>query len=286
MKILVVAPFGRIEPGMKENLANRARAGTHVNVECLEEVFPLPYNTYPVQPDEVRRRHSRTSHQGRGRRLRRLRDQRHDRPRPDTDARYRRHTGSGRVGGIGARCVDDVQSLHADRGRTYRGCPDPAAARLLTVSRTRPRRFATSASSPTSSILRKLRPKRCSAASGNKHGWQCMKDGAELIISGCTIVGGMMTQRYGTDQGWMLEGVPVIDGTLVAFKVAEMMVDLVALGYPPVSRFGFWARPGRLPRRPGNSGSGLVSTTQHSGTTSTVCPNRVKDKPARGAGPD
>ena len=40
----------------------------------------------------------------------------------------------------------------------------------------------------------------------------------------------MMTQRYGTDQGWMLEGVPVIDGTLVAFKVAEMMVDLVALG--------------------------------------------------------
>ena len=53
----------------------------------------------------------------------------------------------------------------------------------------------------------------------------------------------MMTQRYGTDQGWMLEGVPVLDGTLVAFKVAEMMVDLVALGYPPVSRFGFWARP-------------------------------------------
>ena len=46
MKILVVAPFGRIEPGMKENLANRARAGTHVDVECLEEVFPLPYNTY------------------------------------------------------------------------------------------------------------------------------------------------------------------------------------------------------------------------------------------------
>ena len=69
------------------------------------------------------------------------------------------------------------------------------------------------------------------------------EDGAELIISGCTIVGGMMTQRYGTGQGWMLEGVPVIDGTLVAFKVAEMMVDLVALGYPPVSRFGFWARP-------------------------------------------
>ena len=29
----------------------------------------------------------------------------------------------------------------------------------------------------------------------------------------------------------------------MAFKVAEMMVDLVALGYPPVSRFGFWARP-------------------------------------------
>ena len=46
MKILVVAPFGRIEPGMQENLASRARAGTHVDVECLEEVFPLPYNTY------------------------------------------------------------------------------------------------------------------------------------------------------------------------------------------------------------------------------------------------
>ena len=42
MKILVVAPFGRIEPGMKENLASRARDGTHVDVECLEDVFPLP----------------------------------------------------------------------------------------------------------------------------------------------------------------------------------------------------------------------------------------------------
>ena len=47
MKILVVAPFGRIEPGMQENLASRARAGTHRSTSsALEEVFPLPYNTY------------------------------------------------------------------------------------------------------------------------------------------------------------------------------------------------------------------------------------------------
>ena len=53
----------------------------------------------------------------------------------------------------------------------------------------------------------------------------------------------MMTQRNRTDPGRTQERLPVQGGTPVAFKVAEMMVDLVALGYPPVSRFGFWARP-------------------------------------------
>ena len=242
MKILVVAPFGRIEPGMKENLANRARAGTHVDVECLEEVFPLPYNTYQYNLtkciDGTVERAIRAEAEG-----------------------YDAFVISGMIdpGLIQTRGTVDipvvgaleasahVASMMCNRFTLIAAEPTAVAQmqRLLAFyglsDKTTKIRHVGIVSNklypeetPTEEVFRRIREQARLAVH---------EDGAELIISGCTIVGGMMTQRYGTDQGWMLEGVPVIDGTLVAFKVAEMMIDLVALGYPPVSRFGFWARP-------------------------------------------
>ena len=55
MKILVLAPFGMIEPNAKNNLEKRARTGTQVIYECLKDVFPLPYNTYQYNLTKVRR---------------------------------------------------------------------------------------------------------------------------------------------------------------------------------------------------------------------------------------
>ena len=242
MKVLVVAPFGRIEPGMQENLATRARSGTHVDVECLEDVFPLPYNTYQYNlakcVDGTVERAIRAEAEG-----------------------YDAFVVSGMIdpGLIQARGTVDipvvgaleasahVASMMCNRFTLIAAEPTAVAQmqRLLafyglTDKTTKIRHVGIVSNklypeeTPTEEVFRRIREQARLAVH---------EDGAELIISGCTIVGGMMTQRYGTDQGWMLEGVPVLDGTLVAFKVAEMMVDLVALGYPPVSRFGFWARP-------------------------------------------
>lgn len=46
MKILVLSPFGATEPNAENNLKSRAKSGTKVSVDCLRDVFPLPYNTY------------------------------------------------------------------------------------------------------------------------------------------------------------------------------------------------------------------------------------------------
>ena len=47
MKIFVVCPFGSTEPHGRENLEKIARPGTEFDYECIKDVFPLPYNTFP-----------------------------------------------------------------------------------------------------------------------------------------------------------------------------------------------------------------------------------------------
>ena len=47
MKILVLCPFGSTEPFGRENLEKISRPGTQFDYECVTEVFPLPYNTFP-----------------------------------------------------------------------------------------------------------------------------------------------------------------------------------------------------------------------------------------------
>ncbi len=46
MKILVLSPFGATEPYTEENIGKVAREDVSFEVDCLKDVFPLPYNTY------------------------------------------------------------------------------------------------------------------------------------------------------------------------------------------------------------------------------------------------
>jgi len=65
--------------------------------------------------------------------------------------------------------------------------------------------------------------------------------GAEVLIAGCTLVGSVLTHTR-PDPVEVL-GVPVLDGMITGFKMAEMMADIRAGGFPIVSRKGFFERP-------------------------------------------
>ena len=65
--------------------------------------------------------------------------------------------------------------------------------------------------------------------------------GAEVLIAGCTLVGSVLTHTR-PDPVEVL-GVPVLDGMVIGFKMAEMMADIRAAGFPIVSRKGFFERP-------------------------------------------
>jgi Asp/Glu/hydantoin racemase len=66
---------------------------------------------------------------------------------------------------------------------------------------------------------------------------------AEVLIAGCTLVGSVLTHTK-PDPVEVL-GVPVLDGMITGFKMAEMMADLRAAGFPTVSRKGFFEKPPR-----------------------------------------
>jgi Asp/Glu/hydantoin racemase len=74
----------------------------------------------------------------------------------------------------------------------------------------------------------------------------CVHDGAEVLIPGCSIIGTLYTKDFAKALGKdpvELIGVPVLDPQIVAFKMAEMMVDLRhKVGYPAVSRIGMWKK--------------------------------------------
>ena len=68
------------------------------------------------------------------------------------------------------------------------------------------------------------------------------EDGAETVLSGCTLMGCVLTHRMA--EATEAIGAPVLDGMITGFKMAEMMADLKALaGIPPVSRRGFFTHP-------------------------------------------
>lgn len=68
------------------------------------------------------------------------------------------------------------------------------------------------------------------------------QDGAELIIAGCTHIGSVLTSRM--DESLAAIGVPVLDGMVTGFKMAEMMADVHRLtGLPAASRLGYFQHP-------------------------------------------
>jgi allantoin racemase len=67
------------------------------------------------------------------------------------------------------------------------------------------------------------------------------EDGAESLIPGCTLAGSILT--HDAPDAMHSVDAPIIDGMLAGFKQAEMWVDLVHAGLPPVSRRGFFQRP-------------------------------------------
>jgi allantoin racemase len=69
------------------------------------------------------------------------------------------------------------------------------------------------------------------------------EDGAEVIIPGCTLASSVLTHEVQDAEAQI--GVPVIDGMVAGFKLAEMLADLRGAGLPVVSRKGYFERPPR-----------------------------------------
>ena len=67
------------------------------------------------------------------------------------------------------------------------------------------------------------------------------EEGAEVLLSGCTLAGSILT-KYMRENPSDLPA-PVVDGMLTGFKRAEMMSSLAGVGLPPVSRIGIYEQP-------------------------------------------
>ncbi len=242
MKILVLAPFGKTEPFADENLKRVKRADTEFSFECLFDVFPLPYNTYIYNTlkciNAAVERCIKAEKEG-----------------------YDAVVLSCMLdpGLLEARSVVDIPVTATFESAAHLACmmakrysvvtTDPmtgsgidmrlvdlygvrqklASIRWINITANRLYPEFT----PTEEIARRVVEvsKKC-----------VEEDGAELIIPGCTIIGALWTKFFKKDPVEVI-GVPVIDPQIIAFKQAEMMVDLRKLaGYPAVSRYGLWKK--------------------------------------------
>lgn len=68
------------------------------------------------------------------------------------------------------------------------------------------------------------------------------RDGAELVIPGCTLFGSLLAHRKAAFESAV--GIPSVDGMTAGFKLAEMRGELNKLGaLPAVSRAGYFTKP-------------------------------------------
>jgi Asp/Glu/hydantoin racemase len=75
-------------------------------------------------------------------------------------------------------------------------------------------------------------------------GQRARNDGSEMVIPGCTLFGSLLTHRQRDFEREV--GIPVVDGTVAGFKLAEMRGELNRLGVlPAVSRVGYFMHPPR-----------------------------------------
>ena len=242
MKILVLAPFGAIEPNAKKNLTARARPGTKTYVECLEEVFPLPYNTYQYNMTKVIdgtvERAIRAEAEGFDALvISCMLDPGLIQARGVVDIpvvgtlEATAHVASMMGNRFALINADATVCAQMERLLTFYGLRDKVAC-LRHIDIVSCDLYPDK--TPTGEVFRRVKEQAVKAI---------REDGAEVIIAGCTIIGSLLTQHHGDDPKGFLDAVPVLDGVTVGLKTAELMVDLVQLGYPAVSRLGFWKKP-------------------------------------------
>lgn len=245
MKLLVVTPFGSTEPHGRENLEKVARPGTEFDLECVKDVFPLPYNTFPYNMlkciNAAVERVILAEQQG-------------------YDAVVNSCVSD--PGLFEMRAVVDIPVTGCFESATHLAATMGAKWSVVTVEELIAKRFdkllvdfygvrQSMASirhiniranrlypeiTPTEEVAKRLIEvsRKC-----------VQEDAAEVIISGCTIMSSLFTHYLKEDPVDLL-GVPMIDPMFTAFKFAEMMVDLGKLaGYPAVSRSGLYEKQPR-----------------------------------------
>lgn len=245
MKILVLSPFGALEPHGGENLARVARPGTEFDVECVKDVFPLPYNTFPYNMIKVINaaveRSILAEQQG-------------------YDAIMNSCVSD--PGLLEMRSVVDIPVTGCFESATHLAATMGAKWSVVTVEEVVAKRFdkllvdlygvRQSMASirhiniRASCLYPEITPTEEVAKRVVEVGRRCVKeDGAEVVISGCTIMSALFTDYFKEDPVRII-GAPVIDPMITAFKFAEMMVDLKKLaGYPAVSRAGLYEKQPR-----------------------------------------
>ncbi len=243
MKILVLSPFGKTEPFGRENLESVARPDTEFDFECLEDVFPLNYNTYIYNTlkciNAAVERIIKAEKQG-----------------------YDAAVLSCMLdpGLLESRAIVDIPVTATFEASAHLACmmgkrfsvvsTDPMTVggidmRLVDLYGVRSKVASLRWIGITAcDLYPEITPTEEVARRVVEVSRKCVEeDQAEVIIPGCTIIGSIFTKVFEKDPVEII-GVPVIDPMLVAFKQAEMMVDLCQkAAYPAVSRAGLWRKP-------------------------------------------
>lgn len=241
MRIFVLSPFGAREPYGEENLRKVARPDTEFTFESLHEVFPLPYNTYRYNTlkctDAAVERIIKAEQEGYDAAvISCMYDPGLFEARAVVDIPV---TGTFESAGMLCMMMGErfsvvnpdavVNSAIRRLADAYGFTPRLASMRHINIVANKLYPEET----PTEEVLRRL----------EKVGRQCVEeDGAEVIIPGCTIIGALYSHGFKKDPVEVI-GAPVLDPMIIAFKMAEMMVDLrQKAGYPAVSRTGMWKK--------------------------------------------
>ncbi|MEM2145275.1 MAG: aspartate/glutamate racemase family protein [Candidatus Jordarchaeaceae archaeon] len=242
MKIFVICPFGSTEPYGRENLEKIARPGTEFDYECIKDVFPLNYNTFPYNMlkciNAAVERVILAEQQG-------------------YDAVVNSCVSD--PGLLEMRSVVDIPVTGCFESATHLAATMGAKWSVVTVEEVVAKRFdkllvdlygvRQSMASirhiniRANQLYPEITPTEEVARRVLEVSKKCVKeDGAEIIISGCTIMSALFTNYFKEDPVNVI-GVPVIDPMYTAFKFAEIMVDLKKMaGYPPVSRIGLYQK--------------------------------------------
>lgn len=242
MKLLVVCPFGKTEPYGRENMERVARPDTEFDYECIADVFPLPYNTFPYNMikciNGILERTILAEEQG-------------------YDAVVNSCVSD--PGLLEQRSCVDIPVTGCFESSTHLAATMGAKWSIVTVEEVVAKRFdkllvdfygvRDSMASirhigiRASDLYPEITPTEEVARRIVEVSRKCVEeDGAEVIIAGCTIMSSLFSGYYKEDPVDVV-GAPVIDPMLTAFKFAEMMVDLgKTAGYPAVSRAGLYEK--------------------------------------------